>query len=225
MKHDRLTMKMKIHHKEAQKYKLMDAPDLGLVKRLAQESAKRHDHLCPRQILGVRLGLAGLQALALPLNGTSQQFENKDKRLLTFVETDGCGCDGIAIVTGCSVGHRTLRVVDYGKVAATLVDTFTKKAVRVAPSPFSRELAQHYAREAPSRWHAYLEAYQIMPDSQLLKIQQVRIKQSVSEIVSDPEARAICEKCGEEVINEREVLLNSVILCLDCAGESYYTIG
>lgn len=218
-------MKMKTNYEDTLKIKLTGGPDLGLVKRLAQESAKRHDHLCPRQVLGVRLGLAGLQALALPLNGTSQQFENREKRLLTFVETDGCGSDGIAIATGCSVGHRTLRVVDYGKVAATLVDTHTKKAVRVSPSTYSRELALRYASVAPSRWHAYLEAYQIMPDDQLLKIQQVRIKQSVSEIVSDPEARAICERCGEEIINEREVLLNSEILCLDCAGGSYYSIS
>jgi formylmethanofuran dehydrogenase subunit E len=218
-------MKMKINYKDTLKIKLTGAPEIEFVKQLAQESAKRHDHLCPRQVLGVRLGLAGLKALSLPQNGTSQRFENTDKRLLTFVETDGCGSDGIAIATGCSIGHRTLRVIDYGKVAATLVDTNTKKAVRVSPSTYSRELALRYAPKAPSRWHAYLKAYHIMPDDQLLRIQQVRIKQSVSEIVSDPEARAICERCGEEIINEREVLLNSAILCLDCAGESYYSIS
>ena len=224
LKHDRLTKKMKTSYEDALEVKLTGAPELRLVRRLAQESAKRHDHLCPRQVLGVRLGLAGVHALALPQNGTNQQFENTDKRLLTFVETDGCGSDGIAIATGCSVGRRTLRVIDYGKVAATFVDIRTNKAVRVAPSALSRELAFRYAPRASSRWHAYLEAYHIMPDDQLLNIQQVRIKQSVSEIVSNPEARAICERCGEEIINEREVLLNSAILCLDCAGESYYSI-
>lgn len=225
LKHDRLTKKMKTSYEDALEVKLTGAPELRLVRRLAQESAKRHDHLCPRQVLGVRLGLAGVHALALPQNGTNQQFENTDKRLLTFVETDGCGSDGIAIATGCSVGRRTLRVIDYGKVAATFVDIRTNKAVRVAPSALSRELAFRYVPNASSRWHAYLEAYHIMPDDQLIDIQQVRIKQSVSEIVSNPEARALCDRCGEEIINQREVLLNSATLCLDCAGESYYSIS
>ncbi len=48
-----------------------------------------------------------------------------DKRLLTFVETDGCAADGVSSATGCRVGGRTLRVIDFGKVAATFVDTLT----------------------------------------------------------------------------------------------------
>ena len=32
---------------------------------LLQQSSARHDHLCPRQVLGVRIGLAGLDALGL----------------------------------------------------------------------------------------------------------------------------------------------------------------
>jgi formylmethanofuran dehydrogenase subunit E len=45
--------------------------------------------------------------------------------LLTILETDGCAADGVSAATGCWVGRRTLRVEDFGKVAATFVDTQT----------------------------------------------------------------------------------------------------
>ncbi len=56
----------------------------------------------------------------------------KDKRLLVIVESDGCFVDGVSVTTGCTVGHRTLRVEDYGKVAATFVDVSSERALRVA---------------------------------------------------------------------------------------------
>ena len=97
---------------------------------LFEISSRDHNHLCPRQILGVRLGLAGAAALVL-------EPPIKDKRLLVVTETDGCFVDGVTAATGCTVGHRTLRVEDYGKAAATFVDTHTGRAVRVAASILS----------------------------------------------------------------------------------------
>ena len=35
---------------------------------LLQKSASYHDHLCPRQVLGVRMGLAGGRRLGLELH-------------------------------------------------------------------------------------------------------------------------------------------------------------
>jgi formylmethanofuran dehydrogenase subunit E len=63
-----------------------------------------------------------------------------DKRLLTIVETDGCFTSGLSVATNCWVGRRTMRVEDYGKVAATFVDTATDQAIRIAPSLTAREL-------------------------------------------------------------------------------------
>ena len=91
---------------------------------LFTQSARRHnDHLCPRQVLGVRMGLAGAAALGV-------EAPQGNKRMLVITETDGCFVDGIEVATGCSVGHRTLRVEDYGKVAATFVDLETQEAIR-----------------------------------------------------------------------------------------------
>lgn len=38
-------------------------------------------------------------------------------------ETDGCAVDGLIAATDCRVGSRTLRILDFGKVAATFTDT------------------------------------------------------------------------------------------------------
>lgn len=189
---------------------------------LLAASAEQHRHLCPRQVLGIRLGLYGLRLLGL-LDETSGCFDNAHKRLLTIMETDGCGADGVAVATNCHVGRRTLRVVDYGKMAATLVDTQTDKAIRVAPTSQSRELAPLYALEARSRWHAYLEAYQVMPDELLFTWQPVEIFPSASELISRAGVRVDCASCGEEIINEREMVVNGRTLCRACAGDSYYS--
>ena len=202
-------------------------PDEALLTQLLEESARHHQHLCPRQVLGVRLGLRGLRELNFVDAHGRPRFCNEDKRLLTIVETDGCGADGIAVATDCAIGRRTLRVLDYGKMAATLVDTHTRRAVRVHPSPNSRELAQIYAPEARSRWHAYLEAYQHIPDEELIVMRRVTLTQTIEEILSKPNARAICESCGEEIINEREVVRDGRTLCRHCAagpGDRYYAL-
>ncbi len=185
---------------------------------LLAESAARHKHLCPRQVLGVRMGLLGVRWLGV-------EVPNAGKRLLTFVETDGCAADGVSVASDCSVGHRTLRVVDYGKVAATFVDTRAGRAVRVAPRRESRALARLYVPDAKSRWHAQLEAYQFMPDDELLIAQPVVLSVSLEQLLSKPGRTAICAVCGEEIINEREVARDGHVLCRACAGEAYYRPG
>ncbi|WP_420643556.1 FmdE family protein [Candidatus Leptofilum sp.] len=203
----------------------LERPLHPLLPQLLEQSAKRHHHLCPRQVLGVRLGLRGLIALGLLTSDADTPFCNNDKRLLTIVETDGCGADGIAVATDSFVGRRTLRVEDYGKVAATLVDTRTGQAVRVAPTAASRTLAQQYAPHQPDRWHQYLVGYQRIPDEQLVNIQSVTLRQPLAASLSLPDKRAICQQCGEEIMNEREIVAgNGRILCQPCAGSSYYQL-
>jgi formylmethanofuran dehydrogenase subunit E len=179
-------------------------------------SASRHAHLCPRQVLGVRMGMLAGRVFHL-------QLPQKDKRLFAFTESDGCGTGGISVATGCWVDRRTLRVVDYGKLAATFVDTETRRAVRIRPHPQCRETASQYAPDQPDAWHSQLAAYQVMPDEQLLVVEEVRLALSLEKIISLPGLLAICERCGEEISNRREVLQEGQVLCRSCAGDPYYT--
>ena len=177
---------------------------------LLDQCATLHEHLCPRQVLGVRMGMHAADVLGLDL-------PQRDKRLLSIVETDGCFVDGVTVATGCTLGHRTLRCVDEGKVAATFVDTQGGQAVRIHPSPLARGLASRYAPDAPSRWHAYLDGYQAMPVEELLVTDAVTLAMPVELLVSSPDRRATCETCGEEVFNGREVVMDGRVLCLRCA--------
>ena len=182
---------------------------------LLEKSAQHHSHLCPRQILGVRIGLAGINALGLEANqGT--------KRLLVIVESDGCFADGVTAATNCTVGHRTLRVEDYGKVAATFVDTKTGKVARVAPVLDVRQQACECCPEESRHYFAQMQAYQVMPDEKLLTITEVQLATPIEHILSRPGVRVDCASCGEEIMNEREVIVDGQPLCRACAGQSYY---
>jgi len=178
-------------------------------------SSAQHTHLCPRQVLGVRIGLAGAAALGF-------EFPRYDKRMLIILETDGCFADGVEAATGCTVGHRTLRIEDYGKIAATFVDTETGQALRIAPRLDVRERAYPYAPNEPRHYFAQLQGYQVMPDDELLNIQPVRLTASISKIISRAGVRVNCEECGEEIINERDVNLHGLTLCRACANGGYY---
>lgn len=188
------------------------------VEELSQQSAAMHRHLCPRQVLGVRMGLYGGAVLGLDVPRT-------DKRLVVFMETDGCGADGVSVATGCWVGRRTLRVIDFGKLAATFVDTYTGQAVRIVPRPGIRESAWHYAPMAGNRWMAQLEGYQLMPEEELLLAQPVTLTVNLQELISQPGLRVTCEACGEEIMNERQVIHEEMVLCRACAGDAYYRLA
>ena len=182
---------------------------------LLKISSRNHSHLCPRQILGARIGLAGLAALGF-------QEPPEDKRLIVILETDGCFADGVIAATNCSVGHRTLRVEDYGKTAATFADVKTGRAVRVAPAIDVREQACMCVPEESRHYFAQMQAYRVLPNETLLTLTEVKLTPSIEQIVSRPGVRVNCAICGEEILNQREVCREGLILCRACAGMAYY---
>lgn len=181
---------------------------------LLRQSSALHRHLCPRQVLGARMGMWAGELLAMEL-------PQPQKRLLTIVETDGCFADGVSVATNCWTGHRTLRVEDYGKVAATFVDTHTGDAWRIAPHPLARTRAAAYAPDARNRWQGMLLGYQVMPVDELLVAQPVVLRVSLDSLISSAGARAVCAECGEEIVNERELLVAGRVLCRGCALGGY----
>jgi formylmethanofuran dehydrogenase subunit E len=182
---------------------------------LLKKSAALHHHLCPRQVLGIRMGMLAEELLRVTL-------PQQEKRVFAIVETDGCFSDGVAVAANCWVGRRTMRVEDYGKSAVTFVDTETERAWRISPRSGGRDGAAAYAPEAANRWEAMLLGYQRMPAEELLEWKPVRLVTPVGEIISRAGHRVHCERCGEEIINEREVYVARQRLCRACAGYAYY---
>jgi len=163
------------------------------------------------------MGLAGLATLGLKVPVTA-------KTALIIIETGGCFADGIRAATGATVGHRTLRVEDFGKVAATFTNLKTETSLRLAPRLDVRTHALAYAPEEKRRYFAQLQGYQVMPDDELFNFQWVELRIPASQIISHQNARAVCSNCGEEIINEREVLLDDRVLCQSCAHGGYYCL-
>jgi formylmethanofuran dehydrogenase subunit E len=190
------------------------SPDISI---LLKKSASDHNHLCPRQVLGVRMGLAGLRVLGVKAPVTT-------KTALVIIETGGCFADGIRVATGATVGHRTLRVEDLGKIAATISDLKAGTSLRVSPKLDVRTRALDYAPAEQSRYFAQLKGYQVMPDEELFNFVQVELKVPASQIISHQNVRTHCSKCGEEIINEREVVVEGKVRCQSCAYGGYYRV-
>src|SRR5512141_2841153 len=93
---------------------------------LLQESVKIHGHLCAGQVLGVRMSMLGLREI-----GIGEPKGADRKSLIVFVETDRCATDAVQSVTGCSLGKRSMKFLDYGKMAATFLNLKTGRAIRV----------------------------------------------------------------------------------------------
>src|SRR4030067_99409 len=106
---------------------------------------------CPGQVLGVRMAVLGCQLLGI-------DEPTRGKRLIVYVEIDRCLADAIAAVTGCRLGKRTLKHMDYGKCACTFVDTLTGRAVRISARDDARSHMWRYVPFARDKNAAPREA-------------------------------------------------------------------
>jgi len=187
--------------------------------QLLEESVKIHGHLCPGQVLGVRLAMLGLE-----LSGISDPKGADRKKLIVYVEIDRCATDAIQSVTGCSLGKRSLKWMDYGVMAATFVNLETGNAVRIIAKEESRDLAARYIPEIENKYKRQVEAYKIMTDEELFSVQNVRVKIPSEDMPGRPSRRVQCESCGDWVQDYRDVMRDGRILCRACAGGGYYEV-
>jgi formylmethanofuran dehydrogenase subunit E len=192
-------------------------PMIDNFESLLSESAKIHGHLCPGQALGIKMSLLGLKETGIA------DPKGKDKKsLIVFVEMDRCATDAVQSVTGCSLGHRTMKFMDYGKMAATFVNLKTGKAVRVSARDDSRQKAKELFPDIENKYEAQLEAYKIMPDEELFDVMSVKVKINPEDMPGRPMSRVQCASCGEYVQDRREIRRDEIILCRPCADGGYY---
>ena len=188
---------------------------------LLKKAEAAHGHMCPGQILGVRMALVGLKEL-----GIADPTGADRKRLVTYVEIDRCATDAIGMVTGCRLGKRTLKFRDWGKMAATFVDLETGRAVRVTALESSRERAQQMFPEAETKSKQQMMAYRTLRDEELFAVQPVRVAVAESELPGKHGERVTCARCGEGVNFGRFAVVNGERLCLSCARpeERYWQV-
>ncbi len=184
-------------------------------------SAREHGHLCPGQVVGVRMAMLGCELIGL--NDPRHRFE-EIKKLIVYVEIDRCATDAIAYVTGAKLGRRSLKFIDNGIMAATFVNLETGIAVRIASTETSRDLAAKYAPDIFDKHQQQLQGYKRMPENEMFVIQQVEVDIPIYDMPGPTRSKVVCEQCRTVVRDKKEVFQKGRILCRTCALGGYYTV-
>ncbi len=186
---------------------------------LLKSSAAAHGHLCPGQVVGVRMAMLGCRLIGLDEPTRHDQI----KKLIVYVEMDRCTADAVAHVSGVKLGRRSLKFMDYGIMAATFVNLETGNAFRVISTEDARSLSAAYAPEVAGKYPQQLEGYQRMPDSVLFRVQQVDVSISEFDLPGPTRRKVSCSQCGQVVRDHREVAQDGRVLCRSCAGSAYFS--
>ena len=185
-----------------------------------------HGHRCPAMPMGLRAGLAAMKALGVE--------RSKDKELFVEAETGkghaaGCFLDGIMTATGCTYGKSNIQKLYYSKMAFTLVDTKTGKAVRVSLKPdfLEKALNSPFVQERkkgvppqdipPEITDPLVERVLHLPEKEFLNISDVFQK----EVKKGPPNFEVkrCANCDEAVFTDKLTTApDGRILCIPCSG-------
>jgi formylmethanofuran dehydrogenase subunit E len=185
---------------------------------LLEGSARAHGHLCPGQVVGVRMAMLGCRLIGLDNPSQLPQI----KQLIVYVEIDRCATDAISYVTGVKLGRRSLKFVDNGIMAATFVNLETGAAYRIVSTETARERVHEFAPGIDDPRQQQLAAYTAMPDDVLFSVTPVRVDVPVHDMPGPTRFKARCDACGTIVRDKKEVLVGDRILCRSCAGGAYY---
>jgi len=185
---------------------------------LLQGSAQAHGHLCPGQVVGVRMAMLGCRLIGLDDPRGMPQI----KQIIVYVEIDRCATDAISYVAGVKLGRRSLKFVDNGIMAATFVNLETRVAFRICSTEESRALTDRYAPHIADENLRQIEAYKVMPLEELFTVEQVQVDIQQSDIPGPSIFKAVCEKCHTVVRDKKEVRQNGQVLCRSCAFGAYY---
>lgn len=186
---------------------------------LLKECERLHGHMCAGQLLGTRMALLGCRLLDIDDPRGADR-----KKLIVWVEIDRCMTDAISAVTGVRLGKRSLKYVDYGKVAATFLNTETKRAVRIVALESSRGLADERYSEIADKRTRQFRAYSEATNDELFKIELVSLELSEFDAPGSPRSRVICAVCEEGINDGREVVdANGDAICRGCQNGTYYS--
>ena len=189
--------------------------------QLLKECELLHGHMCAGQLLGARMALRGCRLI-----GINDPRGEDQKKLIVWVEIDRCMADAVSAVAGVRLGKRSLKYVDYGKVAATFFNTKTKEAVRIVALEDSRSMADERYPEISDRRERQFRAYFEAPDEELFKTERVEVVLNDFDLPGSPRTRVICSSCAEGINDGREIITSrGSVLCRACSKGSYYAIS
>jgi formylmethanofuran dehydrogenase subunit E len=176
-----------------------------------EKAVNFHGHICGGIVIGTKMAMYAMKLLDMELN-------KKDKDLMVFVEIDRCMADAVQSVTGCSLGKKSLKHMEYGKFASTFYNVSTGKGIRITDVDANKDNSIEESTEE------LIERFKNTKNEELFKVQNVKIRLDSNELGGSHGDRAFCSLCKERVMDNMHILRNGKIFCKSCAEKSYYEL-
>ena len=173
------------------------------INKLLEKYELAHGNLCPGALLGIRMAVLGCRQV-----GIEDPRGVDSKNLIVWIEIDRWLADAVELVTGARLGKRTVKFLDYGKVAATFLNVQTGKAIRVVALESSRRLADQRSSEIEDKRIRQMRTYREAADEELFGVGDVDVRLAEMDAPGHPRSRVICADCGEGVNDGREVSMD-----------------
>src|SRR5258707_1997472 len=138
---------------------------------LLQQHELTYGNVCPGTLLALRMAVLGCA-----LVGIEDPRGADRNKLVAWVEIDRWLADAVEAVTGARLGKRTLKFLDYGKLAATFLNTQTGKAVRLVALESSRRLADQLHPEIENKYDRQMSVYREATDEELFSVKVVAVE-------------------------------------------------
>jgi formylmethanofuran dehydrogenase subunit E len=111
---------------------------------LLKRAVDFHGHLGPFLVLGLRIGLAGLQEMKL--KGGERKLRVTVK--LPYSIPFSCAIDGLQIATKCTIGNRRLRIINNSGIEAIFELEGEKEVIVAVNSAFFDRLQKKLPSES-----------------------------------------------------------------------------
>jgi formylmethanofuran dehydrogenase subunit E len=123
--------------------------------------------------------------------------------------------DAVQIVSGCTIGKRTLKLIDYGRFAATFYKISAGEGIRIVDNDIQNQ------DEEESREHLVNRLINT-PNEELFTIRRVKLQLKKTDLPGKHFDKIRCPICNEIVKDGKYIVRNGVGICKACAEESYY---
>jgi formylmethanofuran dehydrogenase subunit E len=171
------------------------------------KATKYHGHICGGQILGLRMSLLGLKLL-----GYNREDDFRD--LVVCLESDRCVADAVYVVTGLTIGRRRLKLANYGKSAMTFLHLKSGDAYRISVID----------KDRPKEGQDLVEFWKAKKDEDIFRVQRVKFDLAKGDEPGKPTRVVKCQKCGDEVMDHKDKIVDGQTLCRACADGPYYAV-
>ncbi len=195
-----------------------EPPPLAQVEQLVHASARIHGHLCPGQVIGVRMSILGLGLLGYGCPLGMPEIKN----IIGFVEIERCLADAVAVASGLRFGRGSLRLINQGLLAATFLDALSGRAVRLVSREEARQAALELHPNESNPHTAQVLAYRVMPDAELFDAQWVSVALPPDQMPGVRPPKVPCANCGVLIRSGQVHRVEGRELCAPCAGRAYF---